>query len=405
MNKLKYAIIGCGRRGGVLYTDGALKNRKDAVCVALCDFYEDRLNSLACEMEKEFGEKPALYTDYKKCIVQSGAEAVIISTSWDTHIEIALYAMENGVPAGVEVGGAYSMDSLWRLVRCYERTGTPVMMLENCCYGRLELLALNMKRLGLLGEIVHCEGGYCHDLREQVAHGIENRHYRFMQYKHRNTENYPTHELGPIAKVLDINCGNRFLSLHSVASKSVGMKEYVQENGIESLKDTEFIQGDVISTTIKCVNGEVINLTLDTTLPRYYTRRFFIRGSKGIISEENKSVYLASEHKEEIGDWAPHYNNLDEYYKKYDHAVWKDYDEKGGHGGLDWLVISAFFDAVRNNKPMPLDVYDMAAYMSVSVLAEESLATGNTVYFPDFTEGKWITRTNSFAIDDMSELK
>ena len=325
---------------------------------------------------------------------------MVISTAWDSHLDIAMYAMERGIPAGVEVGGAYSLDSLWRLVRCYERSGTPVMLLENCCYGRLELLALNMKRLGLLGKIVYCEGGYCHDLREQIAFGLENRHYRFLQYKNRNTENYPTHEIGPIAKLLDINCGNRFLSLHSVSTKSVGMQEYIEAHGPERLKGETFNQGDIISTTIKCQNGEAVNIVLDTSLPRYYSRRFTVRGSKGIISEDNMSVYLAKEHTEEILDWSPEFNNINKYYEKYDHPLWRNYDQKGGHGGLDWLVMTAFFNAVKDKKPMPVDVYDMATYMAITVLAEESLATGNTVYFPDFTEGKWMLRQNNFASEN-----
>lgn len=400
MNKLKYAIIGCGRRGMALYKDGALKGRDDAVCVALCDVYEDRLNALSEEVKKDTGSSPVLYNDYRRCIDEAGVQAVVISTAWDSHLDIAMYAMERGIPAGVEVGGAYSLDSLWRLVRCYERSGTPVMLLENCCYGRLELLALNMKRLGLLGKIVYCEGGYCHDLREQIAFGLENRHYRFLQYKNRNTENYPTHEIGPIAKLLDINCGNRFLSLHSVSTKSVGMQEYIEAHGPERLKGETFNQGDIISTTIKCQNGEAVNIVLDTSLPRYYSRRFTVRGSKGIISEDNMSVYLAKEHTEEILDWSPEFNNINRYYEKYDHPLWRNYDQKGGHGGLDWLVMTAFFNAIKDKKPMPVDVYDMATYMAITVLAEESLATGNTVYFPDFTEGKWMLRQNNFASEN-----
>ncbi|MEK0316122.1 hypothetical protein [Cohnella sp. 56] len=48
------------------------------------------------------------------------------------------------------------------------------------------MAALNMIRQGLFGELIHCRGGYLHDLREEVATGIENRHYRIHNYLNRN---------------------------------------------------------------------------------------------------------------------------------------------------------------------------------------------------------------------------
>ena len=398
MKKLTYSIIGAGRRGEALY-NGSLKWIDDAECIAVCDPYLDKAEALAAFIVEKGGREPRTYGDYKLCLDECRPDIAIIASSWDSHIELSIYCMEKGIPVGVEVGGAYSLDSLWQLVRCYERTETPIMMLENCCYGRTELLALNMKRLGLLGRIVHCEGGYCHDLREQVAHGIERRHYRYMQYKSRNVDNYPTHDLGPIAKLLDINCGNRFVSLHSTASLSVGMKEYCRDNGIAAELDTEWNQGDIITTVLKCQNGETVTLTLDTTLPRYYSRRFMARGSRGIVAEDGGLVYLASEHSES-GFLPENYNNIKEYYEKYDHPIWRDFDGVGGHGGMDYLMMKDFFKAVREGSPMPIDVYDVATWMAVTVLSDMSISTGQTVYFPDFTDGKWVVHKNTFLTEE-----
>ena len=272
------------------------------------------------------------------------------------------------------------------------------MLLENACYHRIKLLALNMKRKGCFGEMVHCEGQYRHDLREEICHGKENRHYRLQQYIHRNTDNYPTHEIGPIAKLLDINCGNRFLSLVSIGSKSAGLEQYVKDNGIEHLKDVKFNQSDVVSTIIKCQNGETVSIALDTSLPRYYARGFIAQGTKGLISEDIGCVYL-DENKEGEKMWHEVANNLDVYYQKYEHPLWVNYHPgKVGHGGIDALTFDDFFRALDEGKPMPIDVYDMATWMAISVLSEESLATGKTVYFPDFTDGKWIHKKNEFCL-------
>lgn len=396
MKKFKIALIGVGGRGEGLYRV-ALKQRKDVEFVAVCDEYMDRCEYVAKEMQEDGFAYPKLYTDYKSCIDENELDAVVIATAWEAHIKVSIYAMEKGVAVACEVGGAYSLEQLWELVRCYERTQTPLMMLENCCYGRMELLALNMKRQGLLGEIVHCEGAYRHDLREEVTSGKEKRHYRLKQYIHRNCENYPTHEIGPIAKLLDINCGNRFLSLHSFGCKSVGLQAYVEEKNIEHLKGVRFNQSDVVTTVIECQNGETVTITLATSLPRYYSRGFLVEGTKGLICEENQSVYLDSDFTEECWEWTEHFNNVEKYYEKYDHKRWIGYKPgKEGHGGMDALVFEGFFETLRENKPMPIDVYDYATWACISVLSEQSLATGQTVAFPDFTDGKWILRENHF---------
>ena len=398
MKEFRVALIGVGGRGEGLYRV-SLRDRKYLHFVAVCDGYADRCEYIANEMEEDGRPRPALYDDYKKCIDETKPDAVVVATSWQAHIEVCMYAMEAGVPVACEVGGAYSLESLWELVRCYERTQTPIMMIENCCYGRLELLALHMKRLGKLGDVVHCAGAYRHDLREEVTSGAEKRHYRLQQYIHRNCENYPTHEIGPIAKLLDVNCGNRFVSLVSVGSKSVGLETYVNDKNIQSLKGVKFQQSDVVTTVIKCQNGETVTITLDTCLPRYYSRGFYAQGTKGLISEDSNSVYLEEDFPEEIWDWSEHFNNVATYYEKYDHPLWKQAKQcEFGHDDIDVMVFDAFFEALDKGEQMPIDVYDMATWMAVTVLSEQSIQTGQTVAFPDFTNGKWVTKKNTFAL-------
>jgi len=307
-------------------------------------------------------------------------------------------ARRAGKYTAVEVAGAYSVEDCWKLVRTHEETGVPCMMLENCCFGRDELMVLNMVRRGLFGEVVHCQGGYRHDLREEVSTGREMRHYRFRNYLYRNCENYPTHELGPIANVLDINRGNRMLTLVSVASKAAGLHEYLlREKGPDyDAAKMNFAQGDVVTTIIKCARGETICLTLDTTLPRAYSRGFHVQGTKGMYMEDNKSVFLDGKDNEYDFKWNERWNSAEEYREQYDHPVWKKYlaeGVRGGHDGMDWLVFRSFFDAAKAGAPAPIDVYDAAAWMSISCLSEQSVAMGGApVPIPDFTNGKWMER-------------
>lgn len=210
--KINIGLIGLGARGTLLLHDVLLEH-EDAVICAVCDVYEDRCEKAAQYIQEKTGQKPFQTTNYKEIFERKEVDAVLLCSSWESHIHLAIEAMECGKAVGCEVGGAYSIRECWRLVETYEQTKTPIMLMENCCYGRDEMMAMHMVHQGVLGEIVHCAGGYMHDLRQEVAFGKEERHYRLRNYIHRNTENYPTHELGPIAQILGINRGNRMVSL------------------------------------------------------------------------------------------------------------------------------------------------------------------------------------------------
>ena len=395
--ELCIGVIGLGRRSvGLL--EGCILPRKDVRVAVVCDVYEDRRKQAAKLVQDAGQPEPKAVGDYREILAMPEVQAVVIMSSWESHVEIACAAMRAGKYAAIEVGGAYSLDQCWQLIHTYEETKTECMFLENCCYGREELLLLNMVRQQVFGELVHCQGGYLHDLRKQVAHGVEDRHYRFRNYMSRNCENYPTHELGPIANILDINRGNRMLSLVSVASKAAGLKEYLRrEKGADYREsDYPFAQGDIVNTIIKCARGETISLTLDTTLPRHYSRGLQVHGTKGLYMEENRSIFLDEKDNEFDFEWHKKWNNAEEYFDKYEHPLWRKYmaeGVRGGHDGMDWLVLSAFFEAAKAGTPVPIDVYDAAAWMSITCLSEDSIARGGApVSIPDFTNGKWLER-------------
>ena len=327
VTEIKLGYIGLGGRGQCLLEQVVLPQGKTVT--AVCDTYLDRAQEGACMVESAGQIRPAVYTDYRQVIEDTNVNTIIIIAAWECHVEIAVAAMHAGKAVGLEVGGAYTVKQCYELVEAYEKTGTPFMFLENCCFGRREMMILHMAEMGVLGEIVHCAGGYHHDLRQEISFGKENRHYRLRNYLTRNCESYPTHELGPIAKVLKINQGNRMLTLSSTASKAAGLHEYIVKNKSddEDLKNRTFAQGDIVTTVIKCAGGETIVLTLDTTLPRFYSRNFTVRGTKGMYEEATDSVFLdIPEHLEHHIDWKNTcFNNAKQYEDEYDHPVWKQY--------------------------------------------------------------------------------
>ena len=397
-------VIGLGKRGYALLRDVLLKN-EDINIVAVCDLYKDRVEQ-ALKTVTDSGQSAKGFTDYKEALATDGVDAVFIFSDWSTHTEIAVYAMKKGIAVASEVGSEYSLENCFELVRVQEETGTPYMFMENCCWGKQELLATAMARKNVFGTIVHCAGSYSHDLREEIAYGHVNRHYRFDNYLKRCCDNYPTHDLGPIAKLLDINRGNRILTVSSFASKAVGLKEYIEahEDATEEMKNAQFKQGDIITTVLTCANGETILLRLDTTLPRSYSRDFTVRGTKGMYMQDTNTVFLDGEKE----GWASEYykNNLNNgvnYEEDFLPDLWKNISPeamKAGHGGMDWFVNKAFTDALKTGAEMPIDVYDAATWQAVSVLSEISIRQGGAPQaMPDFTNGKWFKRPRKDVCD------
>ena len=406
MKHLNFIICGCGCRGTSLAKD-VICGLEDVQIVGVCDPYEDKAEKLASALEEKVGYRPQVFTDSVAMMEALKPDAALVSTGWEAHIEVAIEAMKRGIAVAMEVGGAYSEQECRDLVAAQEQTGTPFMFMENCCFNRDELLATSLVRNGQFGRVVYCHGAYGHDLRKEVAYGDINRHYRLRNYSNYNRENYPTHELGPIARLLGINRGNRMVSLVSRASMALGLHEYVQDKPeLEYLRDREFAQGDIVETLITCENGELINLRLDTTLPRNYSRELTVRGTRGLYTQETNMVLLDGQFKEmfnTIKATQLYCNNATEYYDKYLPEIWSSVTEettKKGHGGMDYFEFVAFVDALRSGADMPIDVYDAAAWMSIAYLTEQSIAMGGApVEIPDFTNGAYKNRENRDVVE------
>lgn len=396
MEKIRVGFIGMGLRGpGLLRT--VVTNFPDVDVVAICDLYPDKVEKGQNIVKENRGCTCKGYTDYQELLADEEINTVIISASWESHVPLAIATMKSGKITALEVGGAYSVDDCWELVKTYEETKTPFMFLENCCYGKRELLACNLVKQGVLGEVVYCHGAYVHDCRNSIADGINLRQYRLRNYLARNCDNYPTHDLGPIARMLNINYGNRMVSLVSVASKARGMAEYIKgKEQFSHLYDKTFRQGDVVQTLITCADGAVISLKLDTTLPHYYSRELTVSGTKGIYKEEGDVVFEDNKGLDREKEISHYFNTASQYEEKYLPDCWKTITEEeiqSGHGGMDVLMFKAFFDAVKAGAPMPIDVYDAASWMVITCLSEDSIRNGgHPMEIPDFTRGGWIVR-------------
>jgi predicted dehydrogenase len=409
LGTVRVGFIGVGGRGTRL-----LKTLLEVAGVevrAVCDVLKKNLRRAQDIVEARGQKRPAGYSngpyDFKRLVARDDLDAAIIATPWRWHIPMSVAAMEAGKTVACEVGPAMTVESCWHLVRSSERTDVPCMLLENNCYDRDMLAVLNMVLKGLLGELIHCRGGYLHDLRGRIVKGKgtgvelpEGGDYRTRQNRTRNGDIYPTHGLGPLAQCLNINRGNRFLSIASTATKSRGLHQWTVENLGEDHEyaDIDWAIGDIVTSVITCQNGETIILNHDVSLPRPKSNMRLVQGTKGIYQEANHAVHV--ECRSRGHQWEP----FETYREEFEHPLWQAYLKsgvKGGHGGTDLLELQAFIDSVRRRGPVPIDVYDMAAWMAVAPLSERSIAQGGRpVAFPDFTQGKWMTMRPTFCMGE-----
>jgi len=404
--RVRVGIVGVGERGTGLTR--VLLNLDNVEIKAIADVDESH-QARAQKICTDAGrEQPAGYArgpeDFRRLVERDDLDAVITATPWEWHVPVMLATLDAGKYGATEVPAAVTVDECWALVERSEKTGIPCMMLENACYGRDFLAVFNLIRAGLLGEIFHCESGYNHDVRyvkfdtqKEDGYADEGKlRWRGVHSVNRNGNLYPTHQLGPVALIMNVDRGTRMKYLVSMSTPQHGLTNYIKERFGEghALVKQPFKNGDITTTLIKLENGNTITQYHDTQSwrPRDDIHRY--HGTKGVVARTQKKIYTIDEHwdrTKETNEWR--WRELQPYIEKYDHPLWQKYGERArshGHGGTDWMTMRGFIEAVRHRTQTPLTVYDAASWSVVAPLSEQSVANGSQpVDFPDFTKGKW----------------
>jgi hypothetical protein len=393
IDRVRVGFVGVGGMGGAHVRN--FMGLEGVEIVALCDINEVRNQEVASWLIEDERPAPRLYgrdeTDFVRMCETEDLDLVFTATPWEWHVPVCLSAMENGKHAATEVPAAYTLEDCWSLVEGAERHEKHCVMMENCNYDRPEMMVFHMARLGLLGEILHAECGYLHDLRgikfAEEGEGL----WRRAHAMQRNANLYPTHGLGPVANVMDINRGDRFSHLVSMSSPSRGLQEWAEQNYPEGdpKRQERYVLGDVNTSLIQTASGKTIYVSHDTNLPRPYSRIHMVQGTKGIFQGYPHRVHLEGSspgHRWE--DWR---DRLEEF----DHPLWKDLEERSagaGHGGMDFIEDYRLVKCLREGLPTDMNVYDAAAISAVGPLSEWSVANGSKpADFPDFTRGRWET--------------
>ena len=411
---LRIAVLGSGLRGQNHIR--VLLTQPEVQVTAIADIDPEMVRRTHEVFDEAVRDRPTVYDrgpeDYRRLLAEATVDAVIIATPWRWHTVMAVAALRAGKYTGMEVAGAFSVDECWELVRAQEESDTHLFFLENVCYRRDVMAVLNMARQGVFGELLYLEGGYQHDLRavkfndgkQPYGGGVEfgekafhEARWRTQHSVHRNGDLYPTHGLGPAANLLNINRGNRFVGISSMATKARGLHKYIVDQAGPDHPNAQvaFKLGDIVTSMLSTQNGEVVVLHHDTNSPRPYSLGFRVQGTNGIWMDVNDSIHIAGESPEH--QWEP----AAAWLERYDHPYWRaegELAEGAGHGGMDYFLIKDFVRVARAGITPPIDVYDAATWLAVTPLSEQSVAAGGTLQsFPDFTRGRWMDRPADFA--------
>lgn len=396
MDVVRSAHIGLGRGAGHVSNLSILEGVE---IKALCDLVPERIERTRKRIEGT-GFNPEIYTGdpeaWKKMCERDDIDIVYIATPWDMHAPMAVYAMEHGKHVFIEVPAAVSLEECWQLVETSESTRKHCMMLENTCYDFFELLTLNMARQGFFGEIVHGEGAYIHTLLDSNFNksGYWNM-WRLRENSTRQGNLYPTHGLGPICQIMDINRGDKMEFLVSVMSKDFQMNDMSRKLAETDSFFNEFTdmpyRGNMTTDTIRTASGRTIMLQHDVTSPNVYSRIHKVSGTKASALKYPLPGRIAVGHSRWLNE--EEYKDVEQQYTpQIIKRIGEMAKQVGGHGGMDFMMNWRLIDCLRNGLPLDQDVYDAALWSAIAPLSQWSVANrSNSIDVPDFTGGAWKT--------------
>ena len=353
---VRIGFIGLGSRGVAALE--RFTHIEGVRIAALCDSCKDAVSKVSASLDYSKGISEYSGVDaWKRICENPSLDLIYVCTDWASHAEIACYAMECGKHVAVEVPAATSVAEAVKLVETAERTRKHCLMLENCIYDVFEDASYNMVREGLFGDIYHAEGGYIHNLRFLPE-------WRKAFNEENKGDNYPTHGLGPVCRLLGVNRDDSLYSIVSTSYPTLGGKHTM--------------------SLIRTQKGKSIVLQHNIHAARPYSRMYQFNGDKGYASKYPvPSVSLSSD-----GYLSP--DEVNALLKKYEpeyapavRAIMPEGIEERRY--MDYAMDYRLIYCLRNGLPLDMSVYDAAIWSCVIELSHKSIEAGSQpVLFPQF---------------------
>lgn len=402
MSTVRVGHIGLGNRGPTHVI--SMKQLEGVEIKALCDLRPEKAEA-AKALLKGTNHNPELYSgaksEWKKLCQRSDIDLVFITTPWYMHAEMIVYAMEHDKHVATAVPAAGTLEECWQIVETAERTRKHCFMLENIAYPLFQIATLNMARKGFFGEIVHGDCGYMDSkMNNNFSKNLYWDMWWLKVYANQKGNFYPTHGLGPICQIMNINRGDKLDFIVSVETKDFMMAKKAEElastdNFFNPYVGKDF-RGNMNTSILKTANGKSIMLQHDGTSPRKHTFIHGIYGTEGAALMDPTPPRLSKG----LSGWLPQ-SGCDALIKEYTPEIYKRVGEitrNSGHDGGDLLEDWHLIDCLRNGLPLDMDVYDAVTWSCISPLSAWSVLNRSaSIDVPDFTAGAW--KTNKLNMD------
>ena len=388
MERVRVGFVGLGQRGREAVMRWCHIDHTDVV--ALCDLSADNVGAAQHVLTDNGRHEARVFASVEQLCAYPKLDLVYVCTDWASHFPIACCALEHGHHVAVEVPAVTTVREAWHLVDLAERQQLHCTMLENCCYDYFELATRQLAQSGALGEVLHGEGGYCHNLDGRWEP------WRLHYNATHRGDVYPTHGLGPVCLAMGIHRGD---TLRTLVSMDTGPAAavcdlYAQTDAAragatgygpfanEAFVNGAFANGAVTTTLMRTAKGHTIMLSHDVQTPRPYSRGYRLVGTKGFADKyPNEQIWMNGQ--EVTAEDMPSLLERclpDDVRRLRSKASLYD-----GRGGISYLTDWRLVDNLRHGRPLDMDVYDLAEWCSVGELSELSISGGFVpVSVPDF---------------------
>ncbi|WP_246608920.1 Gfo/Idh/MocA family protein [Paenibacillus agaridevorans] len=374
--KVRLGVIGLGPRG--VYIAQLYARHPDCEIVALCDRVGPTVEQAAVALKSSANR----YTDFERMIREEKPDAVLIASPPDEQVDIACYAMEQGVHVTTEVPAAYTMEQCWKLVRTVEKTGAKYQLSEQTRYWGFIDEWRRMAERGDFGQILFAEGEYFHygEWDYYIDPQTGERFYgnalppegREVEATWRNKRFYNPiyylpHTLSPLLKIT----GGRVTKVSCMGTRP---RSYYVDN---------YEARDIEVALMHTSTDTVLRVAAGFTSPHGPRKEtgfhwYQVKGTEQTAEwarTENDSprLWTAADRQWREMDWSTNVRDVSDFIKA------------SGHGSSDGWPVVNFLRAIREDKPIDMDVYKAVETAAPAILAAESSNRGGILLeVPDF---------------------
>ena len=353
---IRVGVVGVGQGKSHIR---AFQSQPDCAVVAVCDLDTERADATAREFAIE-----RTYAYLEQLLDQPDVDVVVIATPDHLHGEMAIAALRAGKHVLSEIPMAVDPDQMLEIVALTDRTGLKYHMANQTRFAPWLVSAKALVDSGRLGELFYGEAEYLHNMRYAQYFPDGRRRWRA------DPERPQTTLLGGGPHALD---SLRWL---------MGIEQLVEATAYGNRKAlTDRPIDDFTVALFKSATGAILKIAVSYGVARPYCLYFSVYGTDGSFER--------TRHHRPAADTTINYvytNDVPytpqmtpvEVYHRVDPAI----TQRAAHGTLEIAQARAFLQALRDDRPPPIDAREAARSCLPLWAGLESARLGKPVAVP-----------------------